>query len=306
MARRNRLQFPGAVYHVMSRGNRKSRIVDDDHDRRTFMSTFSDAAGVYHVRVYKGCLMDTHYHVLLDTPRDNLSEFIRALNSEYSKAINSRHARVGHTFEQRFHSIVVQREKYLRRVARYIAVNPVKAGLCRDAEAWPWSTHRATAGLEDPPSWLYLEWLRWAFRAHDLSEAQRRYQEYVRDPAGLTWSFDLTAALGTKRFKRTIGATLEASEGRPIPSDCRRWTQPSLEQLFSREESNSRSRDALIFVAHRTHGYRVVEIARFLGVVPSTVSKALRRAHPLDGPSASAVTSCISTGEGIRSSRRKC
>src|SRR5687767_8825342 len=72
MARRNRLQFPGAVYHVMSRGNRKSPIVDDDHDRRTFMSTFSDAAGVHHVRVYSVCLMDTHYHALLDTPRDNL------------------------------------------------------------------------------------------------------------------------------------------------------------------------------------------------------------------------------------------
>jgi putative transposase len=280
MARRRRIQFPGAVYHVMSRGNRNSAIVDDDEDRRTFMHTFGAAAGNYHVRVYACCLMSTHYHILLDTPRGNLSEFIRTLNTEYSKAFNHRHERVGHTFEQRFESLVVQREKYLRRVARYIALNPVKARLCRDAADWPWSTHRATAGLEDAPSWLHLDWLRWAFRAAVLPDAQRHYQGYVRDPAGLTWSFDLTAALGTPRFKKAVGASLERCvEDRPIPVDCRRWAQPPLEQVFSWEEADRRSRDALILVAHMTHGYRLAEIARFLAVAPSTVSKALTRAR---------------------------
>ena len=182
MARRRRLQFPGAVYHVMARGNRKSMIVDDDDDRRTFMNTFGEAAGDYHVRVYACCLMGTHYHTLLDTPRGNLSEFIQTVNGEYSKAFNRRHGRVGHTFEQRFESLVVQREKYLRRVARYIALNPVKARLCRDGADWPWSTHRATAGLDAAPAWLHLEWLRWAFRANRLPDAQLSYLEYVRDP----------------------------------------------------------------------------------------------------------------------------
>jgi putative transposase len=278
MARRRRIQFPGAVYHVMSRGNRKSMIVDDDDDRRTFMNTFSEAAGNYHVRVYACCLMGTHYHTLLDTPRGNLSEFIRTLNTEYSKAFNRRHERMGHTFEQRFESIVVQREKYLRRVARYIALNPVKARLCRDAADWPWSTHRATAGLEDAPAWLHLDWLRWAFRADVLADAQRKYQAYVRDPAGLTWSVDAAATLGTARFKKAIGQSLKRSmENRPIPVSCRLCAQPPLEQVFAEEEGHSRSRDALILVAHVTHRYRLAEIARFLGVAPSTVSKALSR-----------------------------
>ena len=179
MARRHRLQFPGAVYHVMSRGNRKSMIVQDDDDRRTFITTFGDAACECQVRVYACCLMGTHYHALLDTPRGNLSEFMRTVNTAYSKAFNRRHARVGHTFEQRFNSIVVQREKYLRRVARYIALNPVKARLCGDAAEWSWGTHRATAGLEAAPSWLHMEWLRWAFRADVLPDAQRRYHAYV-------------------------------------------------------------------------------------------------------------------------------
>ncbi|HZM97424.1 MAG TPA: transposase [Vicinamibacterales bacterium] len=285
MARRSRIQFPGAVYHVMSRGNRKSTIVDDNDDRRTFMTTFSEAANDCQVRVYACCLMGTHYHTLLDTPRGNLSEFIRTLNTEYSKAFNRRHGRVGHTFEQRFESLVVQREKYLRRVARYIALNPVKAHLCRDAADWPWSTHRATAGLEDAPAWLHLDWLRWAFRADQLFEAQRHYHAYVKDPAGLTWSFDLAAALGTARFKKAVAESLaQGGKNRPIPFDCRRCAQPPLESVFTGEEADRRSRDALILVARMTHGYRLAEIARFLTVSPSTVSKALSRARDRKSP----------------------
>ncbi len=264
----------------MSRGNRKSIIVNDDDDRRAFMHTFSESARDHHVRVYACCLMGTHYHTLLDTPRRNLSEFMRTLNAEYSKAFNRRHQRVGHTFEQRFESFVVQREKYLRRVARYIAVNPVKARLCGDAADWPWSTHRASAGLDDPPSWLHLDWLRWAFRADTLPDAQHRYRAYVQDPVALTWSFDVAAALGTARFKKAVTASLaRGGENRLIPVDCRRCAQPPLEQVFTGEETDHRSRDALILVAHETHGYRMAEIARYLSVVPSTVSKAVSRAR---------------------------
>ena len=280
MARRSRIQYPGAAYHVMARGNRKSMIVDDDADRQTFMDTFGEAAADCQVRVYACCLMGTHYHALLDTPRGNLSAFVRAVNSEYSKAFNRRHDRVGHTFEQRFESILVQREKYLRRVARYIALNPVRARLCGDATDWPWSSHRATAGFQDAPAWLHLDWLCWAFRADSLPEAQSKYDVYVRDPAGLTWSFEMASALGTTRFKKAVADVLvRGGENRPIPGDCRRCARPSLEQVFAAEEPESRSRDALILVAHVTHGYRFAEIAKFLAVAPSTVSKAATRAR---------------------------
>lgn len=253
-------------------------IVDDDDDRRSFMKEFTDAVQDYGVRVYSCCLMGNHYHALLDTPRGNLSEFAQALNSEYSKRFNRRHERVGHTFEQRFGSTVVQREKYLRRVVRYIALNPVKAGLRRDAADWEWSTHRATAGLEPPPPWLHLEWLRWAFRADTLADGQRRYLEYVRDPSGLTWSFDLTTMLGTPRYQRAVGRLLEAVEKDDcIPIGCRRTWRPPLAQIFANEEADIHSRDALILEARLTHGYGVAEIGRFLGMDPSAICKALRR-----------------------------
>ncbi len=280
MARRCRIQFPGAVYHVMSRGNRKSLIVNDDDDRRTFMHTFGEAACDCQVRVYASCLMGTHYHAVVDTPRGNLSDFMRTLNAGYSKKFNGRHGRVGHTFEQRFESLVVQREKYLRRVVRYIALNPVKARICGDAADWTWGTHRATAGLDEAPAWLHLDWLRWAFHADWLPDAQRHYQSYVHDPAGLTWSFDPAAALGTARFKKAIAESLARGRAnRPLPLDCRRRARPPLECVFAGEEANSCSRDALILAAHVTHGYRLAEVARFLAVAPSTVSKAASRAR---------------------------
>jgi REP element-mobilizing transposase RayT len=263
----------------MSRGNRKAMIVDDHVDRRTFMETFGNAALDCHVRVYACCMMGTHYHALLDTPRGNLSDFQRTLNTTYSKAFNRRHERVGHTFEQRFESLVVQREKYLRRVVRYIALNPVKARLCGDPADWEWSTHRATAGLDDAPPWLHRDWLRWAFRTDRLMEAQSRYLAYVRDPVGLAWSFEDTVALGTPRFHRAIEQSLRRGENRPVPIDCHRRGQAALAGVFSAEELTTESRDALIRIAHEEHGYRLAEIAGFLAVSPSTVSKALKRAR---------------------------
>ena len=161
----------------MSRGNRKSAVFTTDDDRRCFMNALGETALTYHVRVYAACLMGTHYHIVLDTPRGNLSATMRQLNGEYSQDSNRRHERTGHTFEARFHSIVVERERYLRRVARYVVLNPVKGGLCADAASWPWTTYRATAGLEPCPPWLYIDWLEWAFKADSRSEAQERYSE---------------------------------------------------------------------------------------------------------------------------------
>jgi len=101
---------------------------------------------------------------------------------------------------------------------------------------------------------------------------------YVQDPAALTWSFDASATLGTPRFKTAVAEWL-ARGNRPVPGDCRRWARPPLEQVFVGEEVDGRSRDALILVAHVRHGYRLAEIARFLAVAPSTVSKAASRAQ---------------------------
>lgn len=264
----------------MSRGNRKATIFDDANDRRIFLNTFEEVTRDYRPRVYAGCLMGTHYHLLLDTPRGNLSDFMRQLNSVYSTDYNRRHARVGHTFEQRFQSVVVQEEEYLRRVARYIVLNPVRAGLCRHPADWPWTTYRATAGLEAAPPWLYLDWLESAFRQACRREAQQAYQRYVSNPKALEWAPDANeTVIGTKRFKRTaLKAHLRATSNRPLPGGRVRSTRP-LSAVFDGWNGDRRLRNELILEAHATHGYRLGAIATFLGIHASTASKAIKRAR---------------------------
>lgn len=160
----------------MSRGNRKGRIFEDDEDRRRFLADLEQMVRRYEVRCYGDCQMDNHYHLAIETPRENLSDAIGYLNGVYTQASNRRHSRTGHLYEARFNSIVVGDQTYLRRLVRYFALNPVVAGRVQDPAAWPWSSYAATAGLCDPPPYLYLDWIDSVFGTTSRSEAQRRYR----------------------------------------------------------------------------------------------------------------------------------
>jgi REP element-mobilizing transposase RayT len=278
MGRRPRLQFPGAVYHVMSRGNRKSVIFSDEDDRDSFMKIFAETAETYAIRAYATCPMGTHYHLVIDTPRGNLSAAMRQLNAEYSKYFNRRYHRTGHTFEARFQSIVVQRERYLRRVVRYVVRNPVEAHLCHDVADWRWTTYRATAGLEECPDWLHVDWIDWAFRASSRAEAQSRYRTYVKlNHAPLTSLDEKSYVIGTPRFQRSLLSAYQPTGDRPLPRHCSAVIRVSLPVLFGSVDDDIRSRDAAILVAHRDQGYSLSQIATFLGLKPSSASKALKR-----------------------------
>ena len=279
MARRPRLQFPGAVYHVMSRGNRKGPIFEDDNDRHRFFDIVGQAAWRYDTRFYAACLMDNHYHLVLDTPRGNLSDTMQHINGVFTQASNRRHRRTGHLFEARYRSYVIQREGYLLRASRYVVRNPQRAGVTKDAASWPWSTYRATAGLEEAPRWLHLDWLPWAFNVDSLAEAQRKYCAYVNerterklriDPQGL--------GIGSKAFLEKIAheAKMRQAE-RVVPRTCRARTRPPLDLLFVDVEGCPISREEGIHAAHIVHGYYLQEIADYLDVHRSTVSRLLAR-----------------------------
>src|SRR5262245_10943062 len=176
MARRPRVQFRGATYHVMSRGNRKRSIFRDDADRRLFLRVLEKTAERYEIRCYEYSLMGNHYHLVLDTPRGNLADAMRQLNGVFTQATNRRHKLTGHLFEGRYRSLVIEREGYLRRSCRYVALNAVRRGYVRGPAAWRWCSYRATAGLEPAPQFLRIEWVTWAFDSATLTEAQRRYR----------------------------------------------------------------------------------------------------------------------------------
>ena len=281
MARRPRLQFAGAIYHVMARGNRKSTIFHDDHDRRQFLRVVAEAATAYDLRIMALCLMGNHYHLLLETPDRNLSEAMQFINGVYAQRSNRRYAQTGHVFEARFRSLVIQRESYLRRAARYVVRNPVRAKWVPDAAAWAWSSYRATAGLKCPPGWLNVDWIRWAFKTDSLREAKRRYAGYVNAPASSQRRIALNAVvLGTRRFgEHVLKAYGEGQPEVPVPQHVRTLVRPTLAELFESAERSSEARDRFIHSARADYGYRFVEIARYLKIDRSTASKAARRAR---------------------------
>jgi putative transposase len=177
MPRPPRLFTPGALYHITARGNRKQRIFFTDNDRELFLTLLGRIFVQLNLRCHAYCLLHNHYHLVAETPDENLSAGLQRLNGRYAQAFNTRYDLTGHVFQGRFHAVVVARDGHLFELIRYIAMNPVRAGLCARPEAWPWSSYRAVAGIAPPPSFLDLELMRdyWDPDAQRAAEKLRRF-----------------------------------------------------------------------------------------------------------------------------------
>ena len=139
-----RIQLAGGIYHVTSRGNRRQAIFHDDNDRRWFLMFRFHVFKRWGWRLHAYCLMTNHFHLLVETPEPNLSSGMQRLKSGYAAYFNERHSLVGHLFQQRFDSRLIESEEHFSETLRYIALNPVRAGLCEHPAQWPWSTfHRS-------------------------------------------------------------------------------------------------------------------------------------------------------------------
>ena len=154
MVRPLRIEYPGAVYHVTSRGDRREPIAKDDVDRSLFLEIVGQAAQRFDARAWAYCLMGNHYHLVLHTRKANLSRLMRQINGVYTQAFNRRHSLTGHLFHGRFKAILVDSDSYLLEVCRYVDFNPVRAAMVKRPGAYPWSSYRALAGLADKPDWL--------------------------------------------------------------------------------------------------------------------------------------------------------
>lgn len=151
MSRPLRVEFPGAVYHVTSRGDGLEAIYLDDTDRHRFLEVVGHVLDRFAWHYHAYCLMDNYYHLLLETPEANLARGMRQLNGLYTQRFNRRHGRVGHAFQGRYTAIVVQKDGHLLELCRYVVLNPVRAGLVKTVRAWPWSSYRVTAGERREP-----------------------------------------------------------------------------------------------------------------------------------------------------------
>jgi putative transposase len=159
MARKNRIQFHGASYHVGNRGVARAAVFHSDEDRHQFIATLAGVVEEHGWRCSSYCLMTNHYHLTLTTPEPNLGAGMGRLNQLYAQWFNRRHDRVGHLFQARYWSQIIDTDGAFSDTLRYIVANPVRAGLCGRPEEWRWSSARAAAGLVPPPKFLDLSQL---------------------------------------------------------------------------------------------------------------------------------------------------
>jgi REP element-mobilizing transposase RayT len=174
-----RIDYPGAIQHVAVNGNNRQPMFLDAVDRFAALSLLRESAELYAWEVWSYCLMDTHWHLLVRTPK-TLSRGMQRLNSRYSRRFNARHGRSGHSIRHRFMSVPVERDNHLRELTRYLPLNPVRAGLAPTAELWPWSSYLQELGVEPAPDWMNAGW---AVALHGSVERLRAYVEAgSRDP----------------------------------------------------------------------------------------------------------------------------
>ncbi len=263
----------------MTRGNRKAAIFEDDYDRERFVDITAEAAGRHHVRVFAESRLGNHYHQVVQTPRANLPAYMGYLNQNFAQFSNFRHGRIGHVFNERYQPILVDNDLYLRTVIGYVLTNPVKHGFVTKLTDWKWSSYRATVGLEAPPKYLYLGWLRSAFPSETLEAAQVRLRSYLEARPADEDRIQ-GPVFGSSGFERElrdhIGAVLFMSA---LPRSYRALDRPPLSDLFPPGITKI-ERDKRMLRAHVLHAYRMSEIARALDMNPSSVSRivaALRR-----------------------------
>lgn len=211
MARALRVQYPGALYHVTNRGNERRAIFKDDVDRGEFLHILSQSINTYGIIVHGFVLMDNHWHILAQTPLGNLGEFMRHFNITYTSHYNRRHNRVGHLYQGRYKSFLVELDSYLSKVSRYIHLNPVQVAGKKKMEAkkrlqylfdYKWSSLPGYVGLGR----------RWDFVEHDsvlaeyggdTSAGRQKYRKQIRD--------NLTAGLAIR--DQIVGQSILGSEG---------------------------------------------------------------------------------------------
>jgi len=184
MARPLRIELAGGRYHVTSRGDRRDGIYFNEADRRAWLETLSQDCTRFNWACHAWCQMMNHYHIVVETAEGNLSLGMRQLNGVYTQTINRSHDRVGHVFQGRYKGILIEKDGHLLELARYVVLNPVRAGMVRNASAWPWSSYHAMIGSEAAPSWLQTDWVLGQFLPQ-RGRAIERYIDFVREGVGL-------------------------------------------------------------------------------------------------------------------------
>jgi len=287
-----RIEYPGAVYHVICRGNNRQAIFRDEQDRKRYLEKLSGYCQKKNVDLLAYCLLSNHVHVLLETPEANLSKMMQALQTSYTLYFNRRHGRTGHVFEQRYKAMLVDKDNYLLQVSRYIHLNPVEARLAERPQDYPWSSYasylegKGIAGLKAATVLAYF--------TGTMSRPIEQYREFVeagpgervRNPAP---EVRKQIFVGDEEFEEAAQKQMQQSSGREVRHTLKRIVEVVLEVTGKNEgevrgrqrsEDIKRCRELVCYLGRRYGEAGLEELRRYLQVRElSTVSHAVKRAE---------------------------
>jgi len=283
MGRPLRLEYPGAVWHVTCRGNERKAIFRDEEDRLQFLGTLGRVVAMFRWKLHAYVLMGNHFHLLVETPEPNLSRGMRQLNGIYTQRFNRRHGRAGHLLQGRFKGILVEKESHLLELGRYVVMNPVRAGLVRAAREWPWSSHRATAGIVKGPEWLETAATLELFGG-SKARSLAAYRAFVGE--GMASNYEPWKAvrnqlvLGSEAFARQVGRRRGSpASPREIPKKQRNLGRPQIGEILGavgrifgekveaiRRPRGGVAREAVAYLARTEGAWPIAEIGEALGI----------------------------------------
>jgi putative transposase len=288
MARPLRITYPDAFYHITSRGNEQKPVFKSRKDRIKFLEYLESATERYNAVIHAYCLMDNHYHLLLETPSGNLSRIMAHINGAYTAYFNRKRDRAGHLFQGRYKAIVVEADEYAKELSRYIHLNPVRAKIVELPEGYEWSSYIYYIGRKKKPEWLNTDFILGYF-GRKVKESQRNYKRFVSIFVDKKYESPLkevfgSTILGTQEFigfiKDKYISKQKADKDLPalkVISD-RTTTEDIINQVDKViKDDKILSRNIKIYLSWKHTGNRLDDIGEHFGIGGSGVCQAGRR-----------------------------
>lgn len=288
MARPLRITYPGAFYHVSARGNEQKAVFKSKRDREKFLDYLESATDRYDAVIHAYCMMDNHYHLLLETPAGNLPQIMRHINGAYTIYFNTKRKRSGHLFQGRYKAILAEKDAYAKELSRYIHLNPVRANMVKAPGAHAWSSYQDYVGHRTAPAWLQRDFILACF-GKPISTAQKKYRGFVISLLDLEYESPLNAVagsmlLGTDNFVQFI-------KDRHLGGKKNRRDLPALRQIYtgvsmamvldlvsvSLGKTHAFSRKASIYLCRKYTREQLTTIGYQFGISDSAVSQVCKR-----------------------------
>lgn len=288
MARPLRINYPGAFYHVTSRGNEQNKIFKNRRDREKFLEYLSSATKRYDAAIHVFCLMDNHYHLLLETPSGNLPQIMRHINGAYTTYFNVKRNRSGHLFQGRYKAILVDIDEYAKELSRYIHLNPVRAKMVVKPEEYEWSSYRYYIGKKKAPQWLRREFILGYF-GNKVNLAQKKYRRFISALVDQKYESPLaevvsSTLLGSPGFISFVKENLLSDKklDKNVPALKELLKKPSIQHIADIVDSVFKEdprlcRSVKLYLCQQYSGFRLSEIGKQFGIGESGVSQAARR-----------------------------